>query len=100
MNVWRCDVPLFVISAFDKPGALETRMANRPAHLEHIRGNPKIKLAGPYKNEADELVGSLMILEADDIGEVRAFWEADPYVKAGVFGRADIHPFMVGVGSL
>jgi uncharacterized protein YciI len=93
-------VPLYVINAIDREGAFETRMATRPAHLEHVRAHSNVKLAGPFLDEAGQPVGSMFILEADDIGQVRTFSDNDPYVKAGVFDRVEIRAFRIVVGDL
>ena len=38
---------LFVITAFDRPGALELRLQVRPAHLDYLNGKAaQIKLRG------------------------------------------------------
>jgi uncharacterized protein YciI len=93
-------VPLFVIHCVDRADALETRLATRPAHLEHVRANPGVKLAGPMLGEGGDPAGSLFIVEAEDIGDVRTFCDSDPYVKAGVFERVEIRGFRTVVGEL
>jgi uncharacterized protein YciI len=93
-------VPLYVISAIDREGAFETRMATRPAHLDYVRANPGVKLAGPFLDEAGQPAGSMFIIEAEDIGQARTFSDHDPYVKAGVFGRVEIRAFRIVVGDL
>jgi uncharacterized protein YciI len=93
-------MPLFVIHAVDKANALETRLANRPAHLEHLNGFNGLKIAGPLLDERGDPAGSLLIVEADDMAAIQAFCDRDPYVKAGLFDRVEIRPFRVSVGSL
>jgi len=93
-------VPLFTIYAIDRADALEARLAARPAHLEHVRANPGVKLGGPFLNESGDPVGSMILLEAEDMAAVQAFCDADPYVKAGVFERVEVRPFRVTVGAL
>ena len=93
-------MPLFVIYALDRPGALETRLSARPAHLEHVKANPGVKVAGPLLDGAGEPVGSLFVVEAEDLAAIQGFCDADPYVKAGVFDRVEIHPWRVTVGAL
>jgi uncharacterized protein YciI len=39
------------------------------------------------------MLGSMFIVEANEIDEVRRFSEADPYRKAGLFARVELHPF-------
>ena len=39
---------LFVITAFDRPGALELRMQVRSAHLDYLKSqSTRIKVGGP-----------------------------------------------------
>jgi uncharacterized protein YciI len=93
-------VPLFVIHCLDRPDALETRLAARPAHLDHLRANAGLKLAGPLLDAAGDPAGSLLIVEAEDIGSVRTFCDTDPYVKAGIFESVEIRPFRLALGAL
>ena len=86
----------FVVFNTDKPGALATREATRPAHRVHLREHKhKVKLhhAGPTLTEDGKMNGTLLVVEADDIAEVRAFVSDDPYSKAGIFEKVDIRPF-------
>jgi uncharacterized protein YciI len=93
-------MPLFALSYVDKPGSLALRMATREAHLAYAsdKNNPvKVKLGGPYLDERGEMAGTLIIVEAKDLAEARAFSENDPYVKSGLFQSIDIRPFRITV---
>jgi uncharacterized protein YciI len=85
----------FVIHCLDKPNAKELRLATRPAHLAFIEASPiRIVIAGPLLSaDGADMLGSMFIVEANDIDEVRRFSEADPYRKAGLFARVELHPF-------
>jgi hypothetical protein len=84
----------FVIYCVDKPGAIDLRMATRPAHLAYIDTKPvDIVLAGPLLDDAGSMRGSLFVVETDDIGQAQRFSEADPYRKAGLFERVELHGF-------
>ena len=85
----------FAIYCVDKPNALELRMATRAAHLAYLEGKPiQIVIAGPLlTDDGTGMRGSLFIVEADDIAQVRRFSEADPYRKAGLFERVEVHGF-------
>ncbi len=51
-------------------------------------------LAGPFLSEDGERpVGSLLIMEYDDLDQARAFAEGDPYARAGLFESVTIRPF-------
>ncbi len=89
---------LYAIICIDKPGAIETRKANRDAHLAHIKGaDGAIVQAGPFLDEAGEMCGSLLIYEGDSEG-AEAWAAADPYAKAGLFERVEIRPWKRVVG--
>ncbi len=84
----------FAIYCVDKPNAIELRMATRAAHLAYLEAKPiRIVIAGPLLDESGGMRGSMFIVEADDLAQVRRFSEADPYRKAGLFERVDIHGF-------
>ena len=93
-------MPLFVLHCIDRAGRLEARKAAREAHLAHIQASGADKLAGPMLDEAGEMAGSLIIIEADDLASAKAFSAGDPYLKAGVFERVDIRPFRLAIGAL
>lgn len=83
---------LFVLRCFDKPGHLETRLANRPAHLAYLESfGDRIVAGGPTLDETRQTPnGSLIILEAEDRAAVDTFCAGDPYAKAGLFERVEI----------
>lgn len=92
---------LYVLMCFDKPGALDLRMATREAHFAYVRGHStKMRLGGPFLSEAGEMVGSLIFIEAEDMAQARAFSDEDPYTKAGVFERVEIRPWKATFGEL
>lgn len=82
----------------DKPGHLHIRQENRPAHLEHINTSGVVEMAGPFLSEAGEMVGSLVILNVDDLGAAQDWAANDPYAKAGLFQSVDIREWKKVVG--
>lgn len=85
---------LFAITCTDKPGALELRMATRPAHLEHLKAHQDaLMLVGPVLDAAGQPCGSLLVVEAPDRAAAEAFAAADPYARAGLFEGVIIRPF-------
>lgn len=80
----------FALIARDKPGALETRKANRDAHLAYVEETGVVALAGPLLDDAGEMCGSLLVLEVDDRGAAEAWAAGDPYAKAGLFDSVEI----------
>jgi len=90
---------LHAIICTDRRGAIETRKANREAHLAHIRSaGGAIVQAGPLLDDAGEMCGSLLVYEADDIAEVEAWCATDPYAEAGLFERVEIRPWNRVIG--
>ncbi len=84
---------LFVVTAIDKPNALELRMATREAHFEFVRSTGVAKLGGPFLDANGQMTGSLIVFEAKDIDAARAWHASDPYVKAGLFASSDVRPW-------
>lgn len=94
-------MPLFVLTCIDKPDALSLRLATREAHLAWIGGRmDQMKLGGPFLDEADDMAGSLMIVEAADLAAAKTFSAEDPYTRAGLWDRVDIRPFRTTIGQL
>ena len=94
-------MPLYVISWTDKPGSLPLRMATREAHLAyaHTLGD-RVKLGGPFLDEAGQMAGSLIIIEAESLDEAKALHADDPYAKAGLFERSDVRPYRITLNGL
>ena len=83
-------------------GAVERRMAVRPTHLDAIAplvedGN--VLVGGAILNEADEMIGSMLLVDFPDRGAVDAWLEADPYVTGGVWHEIEVSPFRAAVGA-
>ncbi len=82
----------FVIIGTDGPDGARLRPLHREAHLERLsrwQQQGKLILAGPFTDQP----GSLMIIEAADMGEARAFAQEDPYMLNGIFQDISIRPF-------
>ena len=91
----------FALICIDKPDSLALRLATREAHFEYVNAHPGVvRLAGPFLNEAGEMTGSLLLVEAPDMATARAFSAADPYVLAGLFKWVEIRPWRATVGTL
>lgn len=69
-------------------------MANRQAHLDHLRAyGEHVTLAGPLLAEDGGMAGSLLVLDFDGRAALEAFLRNDPYGKAGLFASVVVHPF-------
>ena len=82
-------MPLFAVICRDKPGALQTRLDTREAHLGFIRDSGIVRMAGPLI-EGGEMRGSLIVLEADDLTAALDWAASDPYKAAGLFDSVEI----------
>lgn len=92
---------LFVLTCIDRKGALERRMAARPAHLDYIAQHRQmVKLAGPLLDDAGQMAGSMFLIEAASKADVEAFAAADPYTLADLFETTELRAFRVTVGAL
>ena len=87
-------MPMFAISAMDKPDSFDTRTRTRPDHLAYWEENTQsMVLAGPYLDGDGRAIGSLMIVAAPDGAAAKALADNDPYALAGVFASVDIKPW-------
>ena len=87
---------LFALICTDKPGHLETRLANRPAHvafLEGLNAQKRLGFAGPFLDGEGKPNGSLVVIEADDLASAEALAAQDPYARAGLFATVEIRPW-------
>ena len=93
---------LFVFICKDKPGeGLELRLANRPEHVAWLQslGN-ELKFAGPFMDDSgQEMRGSLVVVEADNIDEAREISAQDPFFKMGVFESVEVHAWNWTIGK-
>ena len=94
-------MPLYTLSCRDKPDSLPLRAETRPRHLAYLEaaGPVSVKLGGPWLDEAGAPIGSLLIVEAQDIEAARAFAAADPYAQAGLFESVRVEPWRLVVGG-
>jgi uncharacterized protein YciI len=95
-------MPLFVITAIDKPGALAIRLEHRPAHLAYLAEHEGVvKLAGPFLTAAEggDPRGSMLIVEAADVAAAEAFAAGDPFAVAGLFERTTVEPWRITIGG-
>ncbi len=91
---------LFVITCWDKPGALDERINNRPDHVAYLKTQEAvIRVAGPQLDDAGQMCGSLFVIEVDDLEAARTFSTGDPFNQRGIFGKVDIRGFNKTMGS-
>lgn len=91
---------LFVIHALDKPESSALRAQHTEAHVAFLRSQPlRVHLAGPLLDEdGATAIGSVLIVDAPEIEQVRQFSQDDPYTKAGLFVQVQITAWRKVVG--
>lgn len=89
---------LIALIARDKPDHLETRLENRAAHLTYIETTGVVAQAGPLLDQEGLMVGSLIILEVEDMAAGEAWAADDPYAKAGLFEAVELITWKKVVG--
>lgn len=81
---------LIALIAKDKPGALQTRLDNRDAHLAYIKETGVVAQAGPLLNADEQMIGSLIVLDVPDMAAAQSWAANDPYGKAGLFANVEL----------
>jgi uncharacterized protein YciI len=82
----------------DKPGALQTRIDNRPAHLAYIQATGIVEMAGPFLDAAGNMTGSLIILTVETLADAQDWAANDPYAKAGLFANVTVSEWKKVIG--
>ncbi|MQQ08176.1 YciI family protein [Epibacterium sp. SM1979] len=81
---------LVALIARDKPENLQVRLDNRDAHLAYIKETGVVAQAGPLMDQDGKMVGSLIILDVEDMAAAQAWADSDPYAKADLFETVDL----------
>lgn len=86
---------MYAITCIDGPQGTELRKHLREKHLAHLDAHAaQMQLAGPLLDETGELpIGSLLIMDFDNLAAAEAFTAADPYQQGGVFESVTITRF-------
>jgi uncharacterized protein YciI len=89
----------FMIRYRDREGAAELRREHRAAHTNFRRSlGAKRLLSGPLlADDCTTPVGSLLILEADDLDAARALAASDPFVTLGALDLVELVPLEVRI---
>lgn len=80
--------------------APERRRSARPAHLEGARAlaaEGPLQVGGALLGPDGAMIGSALIVEAEDEAALRHLLEADVYHRAGVWQSFEIYPFLRAV---
>jgi uncharacterized protein YciI len=91
---------LWLLLCADAPGSAEPREREMQGHLRFIEANlDRIAVAGPRTDGERPIDGSILVVRAESAEAARALLEGDPYFRAGVWARVDVHPFRAVCGT-
>lgn len=94
----------FAFICTDDGDQSELRTKHLLEHLRYVESVlDKIVVGGPCPSNQDdgrEFEGSIMVYKADSEDQARSLFEADPYVKNGVWSKVRVMPFVPVAGSL
>jgi uncharacterized protein YciI len=79
------------------PEMAERRAPHRADHLAHLnqaKQAGRLSLAGAFNDPVD---GALLLVEADNPGEVLAWCSNDPYARAGLIRGVSVRELTVAV---
>lgn len=90
----------FAVSCYDKEDSLDLRMATREKHLAFASdAGARIIVGGALLSADEKMVGSHLIVEADDRAALDAFLASDPYAIAGLFEKVKIQPMKIAFSN-
>jgi uncharacterized protein YciI len=87
----------YIIICEDKPNGFDIRAEQRPAHIDYLKAQDAVvQAAGPFLDDQDRMIGSLLIVDVPSEAEARAFAAGDPFAKAGLFASTQIRKWRWG----
>jgi len=90
----------YAVIAYDGPDGAGKRDWFRAAYFADVeRIIDSIALARPLQTKGCGFIGSLVVVNADSAEPAQAIVEWDPYLKAGVPDRWQVHPFLAAAGD-
>lgn len=91
----------FVALCLDKPESQPVRIANRAAHLDFLRAKSDcIEVCGPLlSDDGQSMIGSMLIVQADDRAAAEKILAEDPYRKADLFSSVELRPWRWVIGT-
>lgn len=90
----------YAVSCYDKENSLNLRMATREKHLAFAsNAGARIIVGGALLSNDDQMIGSHMIVEANDRSALDAFLATDPYALAGLFEKITIKPMKIAFSN-
>ncbi len=90
---------LFAIHCVDKDDGAALRQATGAAHAAYMRDHmASIVFGGPLMAEDGQTrVGTLIVVDMPDRAAVDVFLTHEPYHRAGLFARCEVHAYQLVV---
>ena len=90
----------YIITGYDytDEGAFDRRMAVRPHHLDgakHLKDNGNYVIGGAILNEEGKMIGSVMILQFENDGQLKHWEQTEPYITQKIWETYEVKPFKV-----
>ena len=84
----------YLITCKDKENSIELRLSTREEHIKYLKTiKKKLILAGPILDKNDNPVGTVLIVDFDELAAVKKFLYDDPYSKVNLFQEVEITRF-------
>ncbi len=91
-------MPHYALICIDKPDSLALRQSTREAHLAYVAETGVVVQAGPFLDDDEQMIGSLLILDVPDRAAAQDWGANDPYFHAGLFETVQIYRWKKVVG--
>ena len=84
----------YLITCTDKANSLDLRLSTREEHIKYLKKiKKKLILAGPILDKNDNPVGTVLIVDFDNLNTLKKFLNGDPYSKVNLFKDVEIVRF-------
>ena len=84
----------YLITCTDKTNSLDLRLSTREEHIKYLKKiKKKLILAGPILDKDDNPVGTVLIVDFDNLNALKKFLNDDPYSKVNLFEDVEIVRF-------
>jgi uncharacterized protein YciI len=91
---------LFALVAHDRPNSVARRLELRPDHLKHLDSlGDTLVLAGPFLADNGDMVGSIVVIEAETLDAAREIFARDPFMAGNLFDSVTIKPWKLGINK-
>ncbi len=84
-----------LIAQFGRP---PSRNPARPSEFLDTLGD-QLVLAGPFLDDKGDMVGSIVVVEAETLDAAREIFGRDPFMQGNLFDSVTIKPWRLGVNK-